>query len=224
MRKVLIGTPSFDGKIDVHYVNSLVRTLASAPKDIAVDFLFIAQDALIQRARNDIVASAVKNEIDDLVFIDSDQAWDPAWFYGLLAHPVDVVGFPVVKKNDIEQYNIKCVTRPPEVKENGLMRVDGVGTGFLRLTKKALALLWEKSPKYTENGFDKCMAFNVTVENGELIGEDISFCKTLEPLGIYVDARVTIPHIGTKVYVGKFDSWLAGVMSNMKKKEEKANG
>jgi hypothetical protein len=213
MRKVLIGTPSYDGKVDVRYVDSLVQTLASAPEGITVNFLFIAQDALVQRARNDLLMQAVMGEVDDLVFIDADQAWNPKWFYDLLAHDVDVVGLPVVKKGDIEQYNVKCVSHKLDIRNDGLMQVDGLGTGFLRLTKKALDHVWANAIAYTENGLEKRMAFNVTVADGEFIGEDISFCKLLTPLGIYLDTRYTIPHVGTKVYVGKFDSWLSGIIS-----------
>jgi len=211
VRKVLILTPAGDGRVDVRYVDSLVRTLRAAPEGVAVDFLFIAHDALVQRARNDLLVAAMSPEIDDVVFIDADEAWAPKWFYDLLEHKVDVVGLPVVKKSDVEQYNVKCVSFKPEIRPDGLMQVDGVGAGFLRLTRKALKYVWDNTPKYVENGIEKRMAFNVSVVDEELVGEDISFCKILAPLGVYIDARYTIPHIGHKVYAGKFDTWLSRV-------------
>lgn len=216
-RRVLIGTPSYDGRVDVRYVFSLVQTLRAAPKDVSVDFLFIAHDALIQRARNDLIVAAHTADVNDLVFIDADQAWDPKWFYELLSHPVDVVGFPVVKKSDQETYNVKCSSRKPEILPTGLMRCDGVGTGFLRLTKKALQHIWANTTPYTENGIEKRLAFNVTVESGVFCGEDISFCKLLEPLGIYLDTRFTIPHVGHKIYVGDFSAWMNNILKETPK-------
>ena len=221
MRKVLICTPVSDGKVDIRYVDSLIRTLRAAPEGMAVDFLFIAHDALIQRVRNDLLVSAVQSEVDDAVFIDCDQAWAPGWFYELLKHEVDVVGLPVPKKNDVEQYNVKCVSFEPKIREDGLMQVDGVGTGFLRLTKKALKHVWDNSPKYVENGIEKRMAFNVEVVDGELYGEDIAFCKLLAPLGVWLDTRFTAPHIGFKVYNGDFTAWLPAVLEQIKKQAVK---
>ena len=134
----------------------------------------------------------------------------------------------MVKKNDVEQYNVKCVNHDLKVGKDGLLQVDGIGTGFLRITKKAIDHAWDNSVKYVENGIEKRMAFNVSVENDELVGEDISFCKLLGPLGIYLDTRFTIPHMGAKLYTGKFDSWLSGIKAQIDKKEmvrlETANG
>lgn len=78
MRKVLIGTPSYDGTLTIHYVNSLINTLRLMPKDVGINYLFIAMDALVQRARNDLIVSAVRGNVDDLIFIDADVAWDPS--------------------------------------------------------------------------------------------------------------------------------------------------
>jgi hypothetical protein len=207
MRRVLILTPTLDGKLDCRYVFSLIETLKAAPKDVSVDFLFIAHDALIQRARNDLFVSGLRSGADDLVFIDSDQTWDPAAFYALLRREVDVVGYPYPKKCDVETYCVNCTTHKLEIKD-GLMQIDGLGTGFLRITKKAAQHVWDKAEKYVENGIEKRMVFNVTVENGVLFGEDISFCKLLSPFDIWLDTTYTVPHIGHKVYVGKFDAWL----------------
>jgi glycosyltransferase involved in cell wall biosynthesis len=211
-RKVLIGTPTYDGKLTAQYVHSLVNTIRQCPPGISVDFLFIAYDALVQRARNDLIVAAVKGDVDDLVFIDADNAWEPQWFYEVLGHDVDVVGLPYPKKTDQETYPIKCVSRIPGVGPNGLVLVDGMGTGFLRISRRALQYVWQNSPGYVENGIEKRMAFNVNVVNREIISEDISFCEMLKPFGVYVDPRFTMPHIGHKVYVGNFGAWLSNLL------------
>ena len=51
-KKVLIGTPSHDGKVDVWYANSLVNTIRmSYEKDVVVVPVYMAYDSLVQRAR-----------------------------------------------------------------------------------------------------------------------------------------------------------------------------
>jgi hypothetical protein len=209
MRKVLIGTPMMDGKATARYIDAFAKTLLGAPPDIAVDYLFVTQDALVQRARTDIFVAALRADVDDLVFIDADQVWEPAWFYALLAHPVDVVGMTYPKKADVESYPVKCVSRLPTVGENGLILVDGLGTGFLRLTRKALRLAWERGIPYKENGIDKRWVFDVGPQAGDLVGEDIFFCDLVKELGVYLDPRFTLPHVGEKVYTGNVAVWLS---------------
>lgn len=53
--KVLIGTPSYDGKLDIYYVDSLLNTLAQSEQHgVEVYPLFMCYDSLVQRARNDL--------------------------------------------------------------------------------------------------------------------------------------------------------------------------
>jgi len=84
------------------------------------------------------VAMALEAKVDDLIFMDSDQEWDPAWIFQLLNHPVDVVGGVVPKKSDIALFNVKKLPGEMKVEENGLMEVEAVGTGFLRISQRAL--------------------------------------------------------------------------------------
>ena len=59
-RKVMIGSPSYDGRIDVWYTNSLVNTIKeSFNRDIEIIPIWVSFDALIQRARNDTIKIAM---------------------------------------------------------------------------------------------------------------------------------------------------------------------
>ena len=93
MRKVLIGTPAYDGRVDVWFANSLVNTVRmSYEKETIVVPVYMAYDSLVQRARNDLVRLAIEEDFDDLIFIDSDVEWDPAWVFKLLEYPEDEIG------------------------------------------------------------------------------------------------------------------------------------
>ena len=73
MRRVLIGTPSYDGRVDVWFANSLAGTLKmSYEKGIHVHTIYTSYDSLIQRARNSLFRLALEGGYDDLFFIDSD--------------------------------------------------------------------------------------------------------------------------------------------------------
>lgn len=213
-RRVMIGTPSYDGTVGVHYAHSLVETVrlcALVGCDCRV--VFMAFDALIQRARNDLVKIALEAEFDDLVFIDADQEWKPEWVLQLLRHPVDCVGGAVRKKHDIETYNVRAESAEiPIDPKTGLMAVQGLGTGFLRLGQRALRALWEGSEEYRDDsGKRNRWMFDVRPVNRRLVSEDIFIASKLQDAGIetYLDPTITCSHIGTKKWDGNFAAWLS---------------
>lgn len=212
-RRVMIGTPCYDGKIEVWYANSLVETIKqSVFKGIDVFPIWLSYDALIQRARNDLVSLMLEMDCDDIIFIDSDIEWRPESFFKLLDYPVDVVGGTYPKKGDDEMYPVKHTNmqkQPDPV--TGLLNVDGLGTGFLRMSKKAIQYLWDTAQPYEELEYGKIrrMVFEVVVKNNGLISEDIWVCMKLTEGGfpIWLDKTITCNHVGIKKYTGDFNSW-----------------
>lgn len=216
MRKVLIGTPAYDGRVDVWFANSLINTIRMTPEDTVIIPVYMAYDSLVQRARNDLVKLALDEDFDDLIFIDSDQEWNPEWVIKLLNHDADVVGGTVVKKSDIAQFNVKALDSGLKLEENGLMEVACVGTGFLRISRQALKDVWEISQEYENEGRTCRMVFDVKVIDGKLVSEDNVFCNKWRDLGgkVYIDPSMTCNHIGVKKYVGNFQEYLKFIEDN----------
>lgn len=215
-RRVMIGTPSHDGRVEVLYTNALIETIrACAAANIIIEQFFIKDDALLVRMRNDIVKQALLREVDDLVFIDSDMDWTPGQFLKLLSHPVDLVSGTARKKTDTQEvYAVKC-NRPIDKMEkdkNGLIEVDGVGCAFTRMTKKCMQKLWKKAKAYNDDnrGGKNKMIFGIEIINGELTGEDIMMSRLWKSCGgkVYLDPEITVGHIGSKCFVGNFSAWL----------------
>ena len=220
-RRVMVGTPCYDGRADVWYFNSLFQTAKMADAlNVEIIPIWLSYDALVQRARNDCVALALESGCDDLIFIDSDLEWQPEWFYQLLDHPVDVVGGTYRKKTDENEVYVAKFDNLGTIAPNphtGLLEVQGLGTGFLRLSNRALGWLWNNSPVYNEReeGKHRRWIFEVIVENGNLISEDILLCRKLRENGfpIWLDPRMTLSHIGTKKYQGSFEHWLSSAQN-----------
>ena len=213
-RKVLIGTPSYDGKVDVWYANSLVNTIRmSYEKDVVIVPVYMAYDSLVQRARNDLVKLAIEEDFDDLIFIDADQEWDPAWVFKLLDYDKDVVAGTVVKKSDEVSFNVKALKEGMKTEEDGLIEVDCVGTGFMRISKSALKQVWDVSTEYKNEGKTCRMVFDIKIENGDLVSEDNVFCKKWHDLGgkVYIDPNMTCNHIGVKKYGGNFMEYIKAI-------------
>ena len=211
MRRLLLGTPAHDGRVDVWYCNSLVNTIKLAPQfNVQIDPIYMSYDSLVQRARNDLVRLALEQRYDDLIFMDSDQEWDPAWIFRLLGHKEDVVGGTVVKKSEQTLFNVKVLKSGIKIQSNGLIEVESIGTGFLKISQAALQAVWDISEEYINEGRKCRMVFDVKLINGELISEDNVFCAKWRGLGnqVWIDPSMTCSHIGPKKYTGNFVDFL----------------
>ena len=100
MKNILIATPSYDGKLDVWYVNSLTNTVILGLQNY-IEFhpVFMSYDALIQRSRNDLLEIAFSNDFDHILWIDSDIEWNPEWAVKLILSDKDVIGGTYPKKS-----------------------------------------------------------------------------------------------------------------------------
>jgi len=212
MRRVLIGTPSYDGRIDVWFANSLIATVKQAEKKgIFVHAIYTSYDSLIQRARNSLVRLALTGGYDDLFFIDSDCEWEPEWFFRLLDRPEPIVGGALVKKSSKEGYTVKLIDKDLKWSEDKkLIQVDGVGTGFMKISRFALEKLWDISDKYMSEGEEHRMICDIKVENGDLISEDYILGNKWKSLGykIWLDPTITLNHIGIKKFKGNFNKFI----------------
>jgi glycosyltransferase involved in cell wall biosynthesis len=212
MRRVLIGTPSYDGRIDVWFANSLIATVKEAEKKgIFVHAIYTSYDSLIQRARNSLIKLALDGKYDDILFIDSDTEWEPEWFFRLLERPEPVVGGALIKKTDKEGYTVKLLNKQLKFSEDKkLIQADGVGTGFLKVSRFALEKLWLASDPYTSEGEEHRMVFDIKVENGDLISEDYVLCNKWQKLGykVWLDPTITCNHIGIKKFKGDLNKFL----------------
>jgi glycosyltransferase involved in cell wall biosynthesis len=204
VRKVLIGTPAHDGRLDVWYTDSVVNSVRLCQANgIFLHPIYLSYDALIQRARNDVIRLALEEEYDDLIFIDSDLQWDPQWILDLLKYEEDVVGGTYRKKTDeFEMYVVK--TKNIEPAENGLIKVEGLGTGFVKMSNKALRSIWNVSQEYTNEGKVCRMCCDLQIVDGELFSEDTVLFKKLTEAGydIWLDPKMTCVHIGSKKFFG----------------------
>ncbi len=209
-RKVLIATPAYDGRLDVWYTNSLVNTIRVAQaNNVFVHPIFMSYDALIQRARNDLFGLAVEGEYDDMIFIDSDMEWEPMWVMELLAREEDVVGGTARKKTDNAEIYVAKI-QDLTYHENGLIKCEGLGTGFVKLSRKAFMAVWDASPEYQNEGKTRRMVCDVQIVDGQLYSEDTVLFKKLRGAGFdcWLDPRMTCAHIGTKKFYGNMAAFL----------------
>ena len=212
MKRVLVATPSYDGKVDVWYASALHQTtLLGAQEGIYFHPIFMSYDALIQRSRNDLVALAVEQDFDGILWIDADIEWAPQWAIEAVKSGKDALGLPCIKKSITEEsYNVKCKPEDLIVNDEGLIKVESIGTGFLYLSKKAFTHLWDTSQPYTHNGKDKRWIFEVKIQDNDIISEDVLMCQKLREGGfeIFIDPKKTCNHMGQLKYGGDFAAFI----------------
>jgi hypothetical protein len=213
MRKVLVATPAHSGSVATDYCSSVMLTVLScAVESIAVEVLMLPHQSLLPVARDALLYEAVQREVDDLVFIDSDMAWDAPDFIRLLKHDVDIVAVPVRKKIPQKtDFNFQLFPGQNKPDENGLLEVSRIGTGLMRISKNVFRRMFDISKKYSvvQNQV-YAQVFETGIFNNEMLSEDFVFCEKARQQGfkVYMDTKISCGHIGSFTYVGKADEYL----------------
>lgn len=218
-RRVMIATPvkSIENGISPYFADALTPTIKSAANLGIEIFPVYDLNTPLQFARNVLLAIAVQSPlISDMFWIDSDVGWNPDHFFRLLNYPVDVVGGTYRKKKDPEEYPVQVLSDKVSIDEKTrLLEVDGLGLGFLRISRKAMLALWDShEEKYTSNGLECRNVFQFPIINGEVISEDIFMCHKFKDLGFktYLDPSISCLHAGTKAYQGDFLKFLEKIV------------
>jgi hypothetical protein len=195
----MILTPTYDGKLELRYAQSLVQTYLSIPMQYRdgnthLQAEYCAGNALLCSARNLLLAKALDFGADQVIWIDSDTVWDPADFWKLVGYDVDFVGGMVPQRTPEAR---ACVMLLPGEQEGPIIEVESTGCAFLKVSGKALRMMADASPQYR---YDKVSAWKVFEEGitpeGGFQSEDIGFCRLWRRLGgkIYLDPEIKCGH------------------------------
>lgn len=133
-RRVLLATPIKDG-FDHQYLNGIVGTLMSGHE--GVEYIpVVTESTYVNYARNSLADKARANRCDDLLFVDSDMKWSAGMVRRILSHDVDIVGGRYCKRKDGEPEWLYTAKDGCTVQEDGLLEVNAVATGFMRIRTK----------------------------------------------------------------------------------------
>jgi hypothetical protein len=164
----LVATPCFGGQVTTHYANSLLKLQSAlGQRDIAFEWLLLGGDALITRARADLVAHFLdRPHATHLLFVDADIGFEPEQVLRLLAFDADMTAAAYPAKT-IDWNRVRAAIAAqeprPEVAalgyvyefadpamiaaRNGFALVRYAGTGFLMIRRPALERLCAAHPE-----------------------------------------------------------------------------
>ena len=157
--KVLICIPSFDTKIHLETISSIISTRDILMQNgIGVGMMWV-RDSLITRGRNKLVTEFLKGDYTHLFFIDADISFSPDDFIRVLLFNKQIVSapYPIKKDGKIEDGDAGmgwCVNFPLgkyDFKDNqdGFKICDYVGTGFMCIKKEVFETILKKYPQIT---------------------------------------------------------------------------
>ena len=206
--RALIATPALDGRVDAHYAGMVNQvSKLGVVNNIDITICMLSYESILPMARNQLLTMAIEENVDCMIFIDSDVACDPNTLLNIIKNPKDVIAVPTVKKVEEEQYDFWFEDEKQfETIENNLQAVNSVSTSCLKLSKKSLQALAKNSVDTYFRGNKLKNICQYDFEGESFIGEDIFLCEKLRDLGfeIWIDFSNTCIHIGPKIYKGDY--------------------
>jgi len=233
--KLLIGVPSYFS-IDPHFHSSMLQAFAHLaanqalesvahllpPNTLNPDRMIIGCELVnnfgdspnVGRARNAISRKFLAGDFTDLLFIDSDIIFKTEDIYRILSHDEDIVGGVYFKK----QEGIACpvINSVPgaKVRDDFLVQVAYLGTGFLRIRRNVFERMiekWGEEIWYNLDGQEKPVReynfWNLGMKeygpgNRRWLSEDWWFCQRCAELGIpvWADRKIPLKHSGNIVF------------------------
>lgn len=225
-KKFFIATPFYELKGFSPYIKSLVDSLvglAKFEKETGIEFEFhhVSGDSYIWRARNTLAAMFLKSDCSHLIFIDSDESWEPEGLYRLMKADAPIVGAAYPVKNAWENFGVVIDTVGekflPKVRSDGLIHASKVPTGFMKIAREVFERIkmndpdnWYWEPDEYGTNSKRYNYFGHILEDHIVYGEDISFNKRWQACGgeLFVEPRLTIGHFGIKEWKGNYDHFL----------------
>jgi hypothetical protein len=214
-RKLFIGIPCHDGRLNVKTAYALAQLMPEAMRlGISVTLSDISNCSIITMARNSLVAEFLKTDCTELLFIDSDVVVTPNDILRLMAQSGEkdiTAGTYPRRARDKKFFTDLHWTDDNDLEFDGsMMRVKRIGTGFMLIQRHVIEKMVEAHPEWSyENkptGERMYALFDFDIKNDNYIGEDYLFCDRATEMGftVFVDVDISLPHLGSETFTNNF--------------------
>jgi hypothetical protein len=202
------------------YTQSLVYTMATMTRlGIHTEVTQVVGDAMLPRARNQLVAGFLAGTSEDAFFIDADMQWDPTDILRLLLSEQLLIGAPCRRREETPEDNPRswCLRfrtdSAGKIRQDkqGAMEVESAGLAFTRMNRQVFERLIAAHPDWKRPGSESLTPqerehyyrfFRFGEE--EDLGEDVLFHREWLEIGgtAWIAPALSIGHVGTTVYRG----------------------
>ena len=228
-RKVFIGIPTYDGKLNIKLAYTLAALMPVALKHgISVRLGHVSGCSIITMARNMLVDQFLESDCTELLFIDADVVPQVEDILRLVAQSGDkdvTAGMYPRRAKDKKFFLDLYFDENEDLEFDGaMMRADRVGTGFMLIRRHVIETLAAKAQKYVgQDGVGQIAnVFEFSMADGQFIGEDYTFCDKARAEGytIWVDVEISLPHIGTFEFTNDFKNEVVGPLIEAIKRQK----
>lgn len=218
-RRVMFLTPVHD-RTAWQYTRSLIESVVMLERyGVRHAEQMVIGNSNLPRARNELVAEFLASEATDCIFVDSDMSWKPEDVIRLLASEQLYVGAVGKKKVAVSDKDPEgwCVRFLPDGRDGleqdalGAIKVAGVGTGMVRISREVFERLAAAHPEWKRPGlasqkpavrswYFKFFRFPEDDDRGE----DYFLCDAWRELGgsIWIDPEIRLGHAGSTEFSG----------------------
>ncbi len=222
-RSVLICTPEKDRYVRGEFTHSLYET-GRLLTQLGIKHFWIENvgTANLPKARNELAATFLASPFDEAMLIDDDMGWEPSDLVKLLGSRQPFIGAAGPKRMDfLPDTDVRrwCflplvweTDKPQPRDEMGNVEVEGIGTGFLKLSREVFEriilahshLKRPGRPELPQHIRDHYYRFFEFPDNDDETGEDYAFCRLWRSIGgkAWIDPTINLIHAGDKDYGG----------------------
>lgn len=211
-QKVFIAVAAYEG-CGAGFTYALFHTGAALQEaGIGYELAIYSGNCHVDDSRNRLVRDFLNSDCSDLVFLDVDVGWNASDFVKLLSYNRDVVAGIYPKKHGDDTYPVKVFPGELWSDADGLIEVEAVPTGFLRIRRRVLERMAELAERYNaknDQAFGTPCIFERQIHDGTRWGGDYVFCRKWREMGgrIYIDPEMRFEHSGEQTWVGQVGMW-----------------
>lgn len=205
--RIMVGIPCYTGDVAAEMATGLVCSAGLFSK---IDWMIGCCHIGIAR---DLVANhfVADEQMDKLLFIDTDMVFTPADFKRITSHDLPIVAGLYKGRSDTGKEALCPMQEGEELVSRRLLQVRRAGTGFMCVRKDALLRIMKEFPNrwYQNDSGDRQYHFfpaaftrDNVVNRMVVQTDDFGFCDLATAAGIevHVDLGVNLGHKGSKVF------------------------
>ena len=218
--RVYIAIPAYDSRIDVLCMASIFNNIKDLEgRGYEVTFNTKMGDPYIDQARNFLVNTFLRTDCTDLIFVDTDLAFDGNGMWRLMRNDVQVVGgaYPF-RSEDQNGFPVSVLLdedkKPVTDYEKGLVECRYIPTGFMRINRSVFEALKRNYPDFTDDSGETkyFRTGQVFLSEGDTRwwGEDNYFCEICRRSGIkvYCEPMISFVHVARLQKKGNYAKFL----------------